>query len=277
MQTSTEIVKKDFKPLSAEVSSMFDEMEYSSTEAKDLLIPKILLMQGSSARVKDLATHKAGDIIESINSRVYGSARDADAKSLKFIPIYMYKTWVKHEIFGKKMQYVETYPVTPENTSQRWESEEIIDNVKHTYKLTKNINFYVMLEKDFGNVLAVPHVLAFRSTSARSAAIIENWFSECSVAQKARIKSDMNGNLMLPFAKVFELGGKLEKDDDHSWFVFKTTEIEAMKENDPRIAQVFGWYKTVMKYDHTKKVDNSDDSEEVKAEGGNAIAAKVQF
>lgn len=265
METNQEVAVRNKNLPSTDVSKMFDEVTYDSSEEKDLLIPKILLMQGSSDKVKLEATHKAGDIIKSTTGEVYGSARAADAKPLKFIPIYMYKTWVKNEVLGKKLQYMETYPVTPENTSQKWEQEEVIDGVKHTYKLTKNINFYVLLEKDFGNVLAVPHVLAFRSTSAKAAAIIENWFSECSIAQRAKVKTDDKGNLLLPFAKVFELGGKVEQDDDNSWFVFKTSEVEALKQDDTRIPQVFGWYKVVSKYDHVKKVDNSDDVPVVEA------------
>jgi len=262
METTKELATKKNNALSTDVASMFEEMEYNQTEAKDLLIPKILLMQGSSERVKTEATHKAGDIIKSTTGEVYGSARDKDAKGLRFIPIFMYKTWVKHELLGKKKQYVETFPVTPENTDMKWEQTEEVDGVTRTYTLTKNINFYVVLEKDFGNPLAVPHVLTFRSTSARAANILMSWFAECNVAQKARQVKGPDGQLMLPFAKVFELGGKLEADEENSWFVFKTHEVDAIKDDkDERIAQCFNWYKAVKAYDHVKDVDNSDATE----------------
>lgn len=261
METSKEVTVKKQNAVSTEVASMFADMDYSSSESKDLLIPKILLMQGSSERVKDLATHKAGDIIKSTTGEVYGSARPQDGKSLRFIPVYMYKTWVKHEILGKsKMQYIETYPVTPANTDQKWEQEETIEGVKHTYKLTKNINFYVILESDLGNPLAVPHVLTYRSTSSKAAAIVENWFSECNIAQKAKVAKDSKGNLMLPFAKIFQLSGKLDKNDEHSWFSFVTTEVDNISDKPELLAQAFNWYKIVSKYDHVAAVDNSDDA-----------------
>jgi hypothetical protein len=259
--TKQEMTKKNMGAISADVSSMFEDMDYSSTEAKDLLIPKVLLLQGSSDRVKIDATHKAGDLIKSTTGEVYGSVREKDAQPIRFVPVYMFKTWVKKEVLGKgKLQYIETTPVTPENTDQRWEQEEVVDGVKHVYKLTKNINFYVVLEKDFGNPLAVPHVLTYRSTSKKAGAILENWFSECNIAQKAKIKTDANGVLMLPFAKVFELSGKLESDDENTWFVLKTTEVESLKAEDVRLGQLFGWYKTVSKYNHVKDVDNSEDT-----------------
>ena len=262
-----EVTVKTKNALSTELNSMFEEMDYSSSETKDLLIPKILLMQGSSERVKDLDTHKAGDIIKSTTGEVYGSARDKDAKTLKFVPIFMYKTWVKHEILGKgKMQYIETYPVTPANTDQKWEQSETIDGVTHQYKLTKNINFYVILESDFGNPLAVPHVLTYRSTSSKAAAIVENWFSECNIAQRAKVSKDAKGKLMLPFAKVFELGGKLEKNDDNSWYVFKTAEVDNISDKPELLAQMFNWYKVVSKYDHVTAVDNSDEATTAKTE-----------
>lgn len=255
-----EVVVKAPNALSTELNSMFEEMTYDTVEATDLLIPKILLMQGQSDKVLD-GSCKAGDIIKSTDGTVYGSAREKDAKPLRFMPIYMYKTWVKQEVLGKgKLQYIETYPVTPQNTSQKWEQVEEIEGVVRQFKLTKNINFYVMLEEDFGNPLAVPHVLTFRSTSAKAADIIESWFAECNVAQKARMAKNTKGHLMLPFAKLFELSGKLESNDDNSWFIFKTRDLGPIAESDERISQGFNWYKTVSKYDHVSKVDNSDEA-----------------
>jgi hypothetical protein len=265
-ETTKEVAVKHTQALSVDVNSMFEDMDYGSVEAKDLLIPKILLMQGQSDKVLD-GTCKAGDIIKSTTGEVYGSAREKDEKSLRFIPVFMYKTWVKQEVLGKKFQYIETYPVTPQNTSQKWESTEDIDGVTRQFKHTKNINFYVILEQDWGNPLAVPHVLTFRSTSSRAADIIESHFAECNVAQKARMPKNAKGELMLPFARVFELGGKMEKNDDNSWYIFKTSDKGSIPESDPRIAQAFNWYQTVSKYDHVKDVDNSDEvAAEKKAE-----------
>jgi hypothetical protein len=254
-----EVVKKQNYAVSTDVADMFEGMDYGNVETKDLLIPKILLMQGQSDKVLD-GTCKAGDIIKSTTGEVYGSARERDAKALRFIPVYMYKTWVKQEVLGKgKMQYIETYPVTPLNTDQKWEQVVQEDGLTRTFKLTKNINFYIILEQDFGNALAVPHVLTFRSTSARAADIIESWFAECNVAQKARQPKNTKGELMLPFARIFELAGKLESNDDNSWYVYKTTDKGAVPAEDTKIAQAFSWYKEVSKYDHLKEVDNSDE------------------
>lgn len=255
-----EVAKTTAMPLSTEVNSMLSEMTYDTVESSDLLIPKILLMQGQSEKVLEEVC-RPGDIVKSTDGTVYGSAREKDAKPLVFMPVYMYKTWVKQEVLGKgKLQYVETYPVTPQNTSQKWEQTEEVDGVVRQYKLTKNINFYVILQEDFGNPLAVPHVLTFRSTSAKAADIIESWFAECNVAQKARVAKNAKGHLMLPFAKLFELSGKLESNEDNSWYVFKTRDLGPLEENDPRIVQGFNWYKTVSKYEHVKVVDNSDEA-----------------
>ena len=271
METTKEVAKRAQQQVGAlaDVQEMFEDMDFSESESKDLLIPKILLMQGSSDRVKIDATHKAGDIIKSTDGKLLGCAREKDAKPVRFIPIFMYKTWVKKEVLGKgKLQYIETTPVTPENTDQKWEQVEVIDGVEHTYKLTKNINFYVILEEDFGNPLAVPHVLTYRSTSSKAASLLLNWFSECNVAKKAKVMVDINTKqLMLPFAKVFELGGKTESNDEHTWFVFKTSEVEGIKDpKDERLAQLYNWYKVVSQYDHVKSVDNSDDATPVSGE-----------
>lgn len=271
---SKELTKRENLAVSTDVADMFEGMDYGNVEAKDLLIPKVLLMQGQSDKVLD-GTCKPGDIIKSTTGDVYGSARERDSKPLRFIPVYMYKTWVKQEVLGKgKYQYIETTPVTPANTDQKWEQVEEVDGVTRTYKLTKNINFYVLLEQDWGNPLAVPHVLTFRSTSARAADIIESWFAECNVAQKARQPKNAKGELMLPFARVFELAGKMEQNDDNSWYVFKTSDKGTVPEGDERISQAFNWYKTVSKYDHLKEVDNSDEAGGAKPTGA---AESVKF
>ena len=262
--------------MSAEEAEMFGSLDYSTTEIKDLLIPKVLLMQGSSNFIKEGADCKVGDLVKSTTGEIYGSVREKDYKPLKFIPIYMFKTWVKQEKIpapngSDKLQWVETTPVTPENSNQQWNQEEMIDGQMRRFKLTKNINFYALLERDFTNPIAVPHVITFRGTSARGGAVLEDWFAQCRAAQMAKIAKDEKGNLMVPFAKIFELGGKMEKNaDDQSWFVLNT------KENSPStpelISMAFSWYKTVSKSKHTD-IDNSDD----KAAGATAHAEEVPF
>ena len=269
MQGGEVMVNANKLPVSGDTAAMFESMDYGAVEAKDLLIPKILLMQGQSEKVLD-ETCRPDDIVRSTTGEILGSAREKDAKSIRFVPIFMYKTWVKQEVLGKgKMQYVETYPVTPMNTSQKWDETVEVDGVMRTFKNTKNINFYVILEEDFGNALAVPHVLTFRSTSSKAADIIESWFAECSVAQRARQAKSAKGQLMLPFAKIFELGGKLESNEDNSWYVLKTKECGTVDEGSELLEQMFNWYKVVSKYDHLTKVDNSEDT-------GSASEAKEQ-
>lgn len=262
--------------MTAEEAEMFGSLDYSTTETKDLLIPKVLLMQGSSNFIKEGADCKVGDLVKSTTGEIYGSVREKDYKPLKFVPIYMFKTWVKQEKIpapngSDKLQWVETTAVTPENSNQQWNQEEMIDGQLRRFKLTKNINFYALLEKDFENPIAVPHVITFRGTSARGGAVLEDWFAQCRAAQVAKIAKDKDGNLIVPFAKVFELGGKMEKNaDDQSWFVLNT------KENSPTPANLipvaFKWYKTVSKSKHTD-IDNSDD----KSAGATATAEEVPF
>lgn len=262
--------------MSAEEAEMFGSLDYSTTETKDLLIPKVLLMQGSSNFIKEGADCKVGDLVKSTTGEIYGSVREKDYKPLKFIPIYMFKTWVKQEKIpapngSDKLQWVETTPVTPENTNQAWNQEEEIDGVIRKFKYTKNVNFYALLEKDFTNPMAIPHVITFRGTSQKGGSILEDWFAQCHIAQVKKMAKDEDGNLMVPFAKIFELGGKMDKNDsDQSWFKLNA------KENSPTPANLitvaFSWYKTVSKSKHTD-VDNSDD----KSAGATAHAEEVPF
>ena len=249
MAEKKEMAVKATNALSAEMADMMAEFDYSAVESRDLKIPKLLLMQASSKFVKDEDICKSGDLVNSVNGEIYGAVREKDYRPVKIIPIHMFKTWVVSEIIPgtggtNKLEYVETLPVTPENTDMPWEVER--DGRK--YKNTKCINFFVLLEKDIGNPMALPHVLTFRSTSVKEAGIIANHFALCAAAKAAK-------QFRVPMDRFFEIGGKKKEKDDQSWYVLTAKEGTATTKE--AMEQAFGWYKQVKALD-LNKVDNSD-------------------
>lgn len=264
---SKEVTKKEaagVPAISAEMGAMFDEISYSAVEGKDLKIPKILLLQGSSVLVKDDATHKSGDIINSISHEVLGVAREKDAAPLRFIPIHMFKTWVifeKIEDRGSKkvkLDYVETIQLTPDNSNLPW--DETLESGQMLRRV-KNVNFFVLLERDLGNPLAKPYVLTFRSTSLKAASPLEGHFADCQVAKAKNLRYDpIKKAFCVPMGMIFELGGKIEKnEEDQSWFVFTTKSV--MPTTMEQITEVMPWYKIAVAADPSKDIDDSDVNE----------------
>lgn len=237
--------------LSADQAEMLELFDYSTVEAKDLKIPKLLLMQAMSKFVNEDSVCKAGDLVNSINAEVYGSVREKDYKSVKVVPIHMSKKWVVQEVLdGTKLEYRETIPVTPSNTDWEWNYEEN----GRTFKRTKCLDFWVMLENDLGNPMALPHVLTFRSTSFKEGGVIANHFALCAAAKQAK-------QFRVPMDRFFEIGGKLEKNDKGTFY--KLTAKESGLVDKDGVLQCFNWYKqiqTAAKQGESleSKVDNSD-------------------
>lgn len=238
-------VKQENAVATADQMGMMAEFDYGQVSSKDLKIPKILLMQAMSKFVNEDGTAKAGDLVNSVTGEVYGSVREKDYKPIKIVPIHMFKQWVVHEKIGNELEYREMLPVTPSNEDWRW---EFTDESGREYKRTFCTNFYVLLEKDIGNPLAVPHVLTYRNTSSKGAAALTNHFALCKAAQAAK-------QFRVPMGKWFEVGGKGEKNDKGSFFVMNAKELS---DTTPEIIkQAFDWYKLVSKSQH-KDVDQSE-------------------
>lgn len=242
-----EVTTKTTSNVPAPLAAFMNEFDYSEVEAKDLKIPKLLLMQAMSKLVA-AGEAKAGDLVNSVTGAVYGNVREKGAVPVKVVPIHMFKVWSIAEYNGKKFEYSHTEPVTPANTDAPWEYEQ--DGKK--MKRTKAVNFYVLLEKDFGNKLALPHVLTFRSTSMRESGLLTDHFAQCAMAQKA-------GELRFPMDRIFEVSGKVStNEEDQSWYV---PQVKELGKTTPEVQmQAFEWYKTIkqQKAKYDAAIDDSD-------------------
>jgi hypothetical protein len=243
-----EVVTKAKNELSTEMASMMQEMDYSAVEARHLKIPKLLLMQQMSKYVVEDDICKAGDIVNSLNGEVYGSIREKDYSPVRVIPIQMLEQWVVQEDLGNgKWDYVETVRVTPQNTD--WEWNAVVDGKK--LKRTKNLSFFVLLEKDLGNPLALPFVVTFRSTSYKKGLVLAHHFALCKTAKEA-------GVLRVPMDRVFEVGGGVEKNDKGTFYVLNIREVSHA--TTAAMNQAFGWYKQIKQ--SSKKFEEAVDTSE---------------
>lgn len=242
MNNEVTVSKGNALALPTELMNVF---EYDAVEATDLKIPKLLLMQAMSKYVNEDGTAKAGDLVNSLNGAALGCVREKGYQAVQFIPFKMTKTWVIQELDEKtkKFVYKETVTVTPENTDWEWLDGKI--------KRTKCLNIYALLTSQLGDPTAVPFVITFRNTSYKAGTLIANHFAVCRQAQQAKL-------MRVPPDTIFELGGKVQSNDDGTWYTFTTREVGPSTAD--AVKQAAMWAKNLMTMKHI--VDDSDVSEE---------------
>lgn len=147
------VVENNLPALSNELLGSWDDS--SDLEAKDIRIPRLLLMQSTSELVGQRKA-VAGDIVNSITGEKIGD----EASPLEVIPLHTYKTWVVNEKVNGKYEYKRIDPYTPGVERAR---EEKIGDVE--VQNVESINVLVMLAKDQLSLEAMPYLISFRMTS----------------------------------------------------------------------------------------------------------------
>jgi hypothetical protein len=208
-------------------------------DATQIVIPKILCMQGLSQMVAD-GEAQMGDIVDSLTGEMLGCGREKDFQDFNFVPIYSFQEWIVYEKLGSdKLQFIEKVPYNASNANWQWDTD--------TQKRVLVMNFYVMLEKDLEEPGALPYLLSFRSTSYKTGKKLSTFILKGSMA-----------NRPAP-AYTYTLSANKDSNDKGTFYVFdvkKTGETDG-KHYDPKKNGVcFEWFKQLKAGQH--KVDDSD-------------------
>lgn len=188
--------KKELAPSQGSVGDFFEE---GASDSSDILIPKLLLMQGISGAVAEEKA-SSGDIINSVTLEVLGNKQ----KPLEIIPIkIMPKTWVIEQKIDGKWTYKATKPWLPQDKDLPWSYMENGEEMRRN----QSLNFFVLLAKDVGNPTALPFVLSFRRTSYVTGKKFNTYF------ETSRMAFVMGNKQSIPMANVFSLGSKMEKGE----------------------------------------------------------------
>lgn len=203
------------------VSQNLDDWGQGDISSRDLIIPKILAMQGLS----DLVTEgkaKIGDFVDSVAGTVLGSIE----KPLEFIPFHMEKVWIisKRKKGESKYEFDRYEAVTAQNQDYPFEETVGEEEIKYEYTL----QFYVLLPSD----TSMPYVLSFKSTSLRSGKVLST---------QMYIRNRAAG--LVPPAYVIELGGKKEKNDKGTFVVMDVK--PKSKTPDALISECLNWLKVI--------------------------------
>jgi len=202
---NTEVVSKPQMPpaLVGDVGEYFDEQVV--TDTSDLLIPRILLMHGTSKLVGQGNVHQ-GDIIDSVTEEVLGNIK----KPIEIIPIrQLDKKWSIDKFNGKKYEFLREEP-WDESVKNQWEYTENGQQFRRNARLS----FYVLLARD-AKTNRLPYMISFQRTSYQAGRNIASFFSEALFAFK---KGDKNS---IPMAQVFELGCRADQAEGNTYFVME--------------------------------------------------------
>jgi len=194
---------------------------------EDIIIPKILVMQGMSKRVTE-GKAKLGDMVDSLSGEILGDVE----KAVDFIPFKTFKTWI---IFHDK-EYVETVALTPENKG--WAIEEEVDGVQ--IRRDKVFNAYCLLPEQIEQGEFLPFVLSFRRTSYYAGRKLATAFAKLRMFNKPA------------FCKVFRLVSEKQTKDKHTFFTFDLAQVGDSTEDQMQHCKM--WYDIVK----GKQVDDSD-------------------
>lgn len=239
-----ELTVKNAAPLSTEVLSEWGAPQIS---AQDIVLPKILAMQGMSVAVTE-GRAVMGEFRDSLSNNLIGKI---DAP-FECIPFFVDKVWdIQVQQPDGKFKWETTVPVvenpmSPDyNDNWKWNTEADGVNIKNV----RRFNFYVLLPSEIAAGASIPYIFSFKSTGMKEG---KKLFSQMYV------RNTRAG--MPPAAYTVKIGGVREKNDDG---VFVVPNIEMGRKSTPEeLSECLSWIKTIksgrVKIDETDVVGSQE-------------------
>lgn len=207
--------------LTADLAQSWDSDEV--VEAKDLRIPRALLMQSTSEYVGQRKA-TAGDFVNSITADKIGGEKE----SLRVVPIYVFKTWTIMHKVGNKFEFLKSEPYTLQNSARP--REENILGVD--YQNVETVNMLAMLEKDLDKADALPYLFVFRMTSYACGRDILTLKQNCN-----RVNQPMA-------SYTIKLTSEFKKNDKGQFFVVKYEGVDKNEKFVEQAASLKTWHDT---------------------------------
>lgn len=189
----------------------------------DIIIPRLLLMQGLSEAVND-GVAAAGDIIRSTTRKILAKK----GESVDFIPLMSFKSWVVSEEVGGKFEYRREEPMSAANENLPWTFEapsSAAAEKKANWRRDQSINIYTLLVDDVARATKaiealtkgempspedalMPCLVSFRRSSYRTGRQMLTFFKSCE-----QFKTP-------PASGIYKLSSAIEKGDKGTYHVF---------------------------------------------------------
>jgi hypothetical protein len=210
---------------STEVANVEDLSQWGLEEqvidSKDVILPRVWLMQALSKLVAEDEVASAGDIVNSVSEEIIAPS----GEWLKVVPVKFEKLWFVMSKTEDKPDLLAIEPVTPLNASREREGTYEGQPCSFNYAL----RFYLLLEGE-----DLPAVVTFKSTSLRAG---KQLLTEAYVKN---IKAGKN-----PASRYLALSSQKQKNDKGVYYVFA---VKAMEETPIDVQrEALQWVNTLKK------------------------------
>jgi hypothetical protein len=234
-----EVATKTQNELSTELLNDWGAPQIS---ASDVIIPKILPMQGLSVAVAE-GRASMGEFRDSLSNNLLGDIKD---KPVHCIPFFVDKAWdIMHEQADGSFKWAKTVPVVENPASpdynDNWKWEDEVDGIK--VKNVRRFNFFVLLPDEIEKGSSIPYTISFKSTSIKEGK---------KLLTQMYMRNIRAG--VPPAAFTIKLGGTRQKNDKGIFIVPNFTVDR--KSTDVELQECLHWIKMI-KSGRTK-VDDSD-------------------
>lgn len=209
---------------------------------QDIMIPKILAMQGMSKKVL-AGEAKFGEFRDSLNDVVLGDEKNP----MEFVPFFSEKVYVvmRQAKGAKQFKFHHQEPITRANESHEYLCALPDGGEEKWYR---TMNFYVLLPSQIAEGKELPHLLSFRSSSFKggSRLMTRMW-----------VQNPQEG--MSPAGMVIQLSCEKKTNDQGTFVVMDVKAIRKATEEEEAVAEK--WNTTVqsgaVKVDHSDLVEES--------------------
>lgn len=225
-----ELSKKEKDELAIQEMQSSDLWGAPQMTKKDIVIPRLLLMQPMSEKVTG-GSAAFGDIVDSLTDTKVGGF---DAPPVRIVPFLMQKTFVVFDANDPEdKKFLRIDPITPENEDARYEDEEK-DEHGDIIKISRvrTMTFYVLLEEELKKGSAIPYIVAFAKTSLNAGK---------KLATQMYVKNVNSGKT--PAGMVMGITVSKQSQDKKTWAIF---DMETISEAPMEYQQeAFKWLKLV--------------------------------
>jgi len=208
--------------------------------ASEILIPRLLLMQGLSEFVSS-GDARSGDFIKSLTKEKVGDAKTP----VQFIPLTYTTNWALSEQVGNKFEYRMNEPLTAANVNLPFEYD--VNGVK--WRRAKTVNLYALLPSDIvkekeameealktgglpdPDTALMPVLITFRITSYKAGQKVLTHFARCA-------KFNVRG-----YVSTLSLTCTQEKNDKGTFYVMDVSQSGSTEKSFLPTCEE--WYKTL--------------------------------
>lgn len=222
--TSTEMTTKQETTLAIPA---LDEWGTQEVTSNDIIIPRILAMQGMSDMVTE-GKAKFGEIRESLNEDILGNID----QPFEILPFKVEKIWRIETQDGKKLLRIDPIVSNPQSSDYNDDPSnmfEIVEKGEH-FRKVKAYNFFLLIPSELEKGGVIPYMLQLKVTSIRAA---KKLMTQMYTKNRAAKKS--------PAASIFDLSVGKQQNDHGTFVVFDVSvKRDSTKEEE---ATAFQWFK----------------------------------